>query len=258
MKSSPRIENQISCLLISIYNPIKEIKKITNTRYFLLTRPKTHKIKNWEPNLLPFYFHSKKLQIYDISFSLVPKPTKLPPRVENQIFCHFISIYNPIKKIKKITNPKPTKSSSRIENQISYHFISIYNPIKEIKKITNIRYFFLTRPKTYEITTKNREPSLLSSYFHSKKLQIHDISSSRYFVSKIDVQKCRQSLSITLLRSNRGKKKKKNSKTGGYNIENIIFPNSILPPFLRTQRRTENLASAENSDFPSDYRTRSV
>lgn len=39
-------------------NPIKEIQKITNTRYFLLTRPKTHKItKNREPNLLPSHFH---------------------------------------------------------------------------------------------------------------------------------------------------------------------------------------------------------
>ena len=191
-KSPPRIENQI-CHLISIYNPIKEIKKITNIWYFFFTCPKTHKIKNREPNLLPFYFHSKKLQIHDISSSFVPKPTKLPPRIENQVSCHLIFIYN---------------------------------PIKEIQKITNIWYFLLTRPKTHKI--KNREPNLLPSYFHSKKLQTHDISSSRYRPKNRHPKV--STVIITFLQSNRGKKKKKNSKTGGYNIENIIFPNPILPP----------------------------
>lgn len=117
----------------------------------------------------------KKLQIQDTSFSLVPKPTK-SPRIENQIFCHLISIYN---------------------------------SIKEIQKITNVRYFLLSKVRTIA----SRKP-----------------------------------LSITLVKSNRGKKERIQKFKIGRCHRKCSISKFHLPP-LRTTRRRKSRVGREQP-FP--------
>ena len=106
-------------------------------------------------------------------------------------------------------------------------------------------------PQNQESRTKS--PAILFPF--------QKITNTRYFFLKISSQKSTSKsvdshYHLSSIKSREKEKKKFKNWRIQYRKYNISKPHS--PPFLRIQRRTENLASAENSDFPSDYRTRSV